>query len=149
MSISRRDFNIGIVISASLVASGCASLRSGSDLDAAYADLENLLNQVEGTDNSALISIAENMREISSKLLNMNRDFESDFNQKAADRDVTDKSLTMLVREYEVNRTELRSELLRTQDELHAAVPVDAWPDVLDVLDRKSQAIVPTRGIEG
>lgn len=149
MGISRRDFNIGIVASASLVASGCAALRRGSKLDAAFADLETLLDQVEGKDNSALIGIAEDIRAISRNLLNTNRDFESDFNQKAADRDVTDKSLTMLVREHAVNRTELRSELLRTQDELHAAVPVDAWPDVLDVLNRKIQAIAPTRRIEG
>jgi hypothetical protein len=149
MGISRRDFNIGIVVSASLVASGCAALRRGSELDAAFADLETLLNQVEGKDNRALVGIAEDIHAISRNLLNTNRDFESDFNQKAADRDVTDKSLTMLVREYEVNRTELRSELLQTQDELHAAVPVDAWPDVLDVLNRKNQAIAPTRGMEG
>jgi hypothetical protein len=41
----------------------------------------------------------------------------------------------------EVERQALRSKLLHLQDELHAALPTDAWPDVLDVLNRKSEAI--------
>jgi len=96
-----------------------------------------------------LVAIAEKISAQSHALLETQRDFTEDFNRKAADRTVHDESLVKLVSVYEADRLTRRDTLLQTQDELHAAVPADAWPDVLEVLNRKSLALAPKRGMEG
>ena len=96
-----------------------------------------------------MVAIAEKISAQSHALLETQRDFTEDFNRKAADRTVHDESLVKLVSVYEADRLTRRDTLLQTQDELHAAVPADAWPDVLEVLNRKSLALAPKRGMEG
>lgn len=96
-----------------------------------------------------MVAIAEKISAQSHALLETQRDFTEDFNRKAADRTVHDESLVKLVNDYEADRLARRDTLLQTQDELHAAVPADAWPDVLEVLNRKSLALAPKRGMEG
>lgn len=96
-----------------------------------------------------MVAIAEKISAQSHALLETQRDFTEDFNRKAADRTVHDESLVKLVSVYEADRLARRDTLLQTQDELHAAVPADAWPDVLEVLNRKSLALAPKRGMEG
>jgi hypothetical protein len=64
------------------------------------------------------------------------------------DRQVPASSLEALAREYDTRRLALLGELLLSQDELHAAVGEDDWPDVLAVLNKKSRAIVPQRARE-
>ena len=114
----------------------------------ALADLDRLLSQIDGEDDRTLVAIAEKISAESHALLETHREFAEDFNRKAADRTVPDASLVKLVDDYEVDRLAGRGTLLQTQDELHAAVPADAWPDVLEVLNRKSLALAPRRGME-
>ena len=147
--ITRRELVIGAAATAFVVASSCATFRRGSDLDAAVAELDTLLKQIGGEDNRTLVAIAEKISAQSHALLETQRDFTEDFNRKAADRSVNDESLVKLVNDYEADRLARRDTLLQTQDELHAAVPADAWRDVLEVLNRKSLALAPRRGMVG
>lgn len=148
IGITRRELLIGAAATACLVASGCATFRRGSDLDVALADLDSLLSQIDGEDDRTLVAIAEKISAESHALLETHREFAADFNRKAADRTVPDASLVKMVNDYEADRLAGRDTLLQIQDELHAAVPADAWPDVLEVLNRKSAALAPGHGIE-
>ena len=56
-------------------------------------------------------------------------------------RSVTMEALPALVDNFDFDRRTRRSKLLHLQDELHAALPVDAWREVLDVLNRKAETI--------
>lgn len=149
IAVTRRELLIGAAAAACLVAGGCATFRRESDLDVALADLDMLLKQMDRDDERTLVAIFEKISEESHTLLETHREFAGDFNSKAADRTVPDASLVRLVDGYEADRMTHRNTLLQIQDELHAAVPADAWPDVLEVLNRKSAVLGPTHGIEG
>ena len=71
----------------------------------------------------------------------INQAFITDFNGQASSRSVTMEELQKLVGNFDVDRQTLRNKLLHLQDELYAALPADAWPEVLEVLNRESEAI--------
>ena len=149
IGVTRRELVAGVAAAACFVASGCATFRLGSDLDVALADLDMLLKQMDRDDERKLADIFEKISMESRALLKTHREFGEVFNNKAADRTVSDASLVRLVNGYEADRIARRNTLLQIQDDLHAAVPGDAWPDVLEVLNRKSAALGPTHGMEG
>jgi len=140
-TINRRTFIIGLGASAMMVISGCATSRNSSEMDTAFADLEVLLNQSSGSNTEQLTSISRRIRDQSREFLNLNRTFITAFNAQASTRSATGEELQKLVDNYEVERQALRSKLLHLQDELHAALPTDAWREVLDVLNRKAETI--------
>ena len=148
LSIARRQLLIGLAGAALLVANGCAVFSRDSGLDAAHAELESLLRAIDDGANGDLTAIAARIKEQSHSLVAAHEEFEPAFNRKAADRGVSEDELTELVRAYEADRIALRNELLHSQDELHAAVPADAWPDVLEVLNEKGQVMAPARARE-
>ena len=139
--LNRREFLLGLGAAALVIAWGCATFRRGSELDAAFADLNALLNQASGADTGQLASIAKRIRAESLKMVDAHETFVKTFNDKASSRLVTGKDLQEQVDDYALHRQSLLNDLLYLQDELHAALPPDAWPDVLEVLNRKSQAI--------
>ena len=139
--LNRREFLIGLGAVSLLIVSGCATFRRGSELDAAFADLDAQLNRASGADTEQLASIAKRIRTQSQALLDTHETFITTFNDKASNRSVTAEQLQKLVSDYEVQRQTLRNDLLHLQDELHAALPPDVWPDVLEVLNRKSQSV--------
>jgi len=140
-TLNRRGFIIGLGASALMLISGCATSRNSSEMDTAFADLEVLLNQSGGSNTEQLASIARRIRDQSREFLNVNRTFITAFNAQASTRSATREELQKLVDNYEVERQALRSKLLHLQDELHAALPADAWREVLEVLNRKAETI--------
>lgn len=129
-------------------ANGCAAFRSESELDSALAELETLVKSIDGDTDDRLVVIAGQISEESRSLSDAQDQFAREFNRQAADRDVSDDTLTQLVMDHDANRLELRNQLLRSQDELYRAVPKDAWPEVLEVLNRKQRARVLRRAPE-
>jgi len=140
-TIDRRAFIIGLGTSALMLISGCATSRHSSEMDTAFADLEVQLNQSGGSNTEQLESIARRIRDQSRDFLNSNQTFINDFNSQASSRSVTMEELQKLVGNFDVDRQTLRNKLLHLQDELYAALPTDAWPEVLEVLNRKGKAI--------
>ena len=107
-----------------------------------------MLDAIGGDANDDLAAIAAKIGEQARSLVGAHEEFASDFNRQAADRDVSEDMLAQLVRDYEVDRLALRNQLLHSQDELHAAVPAEVWPDVLEVLNRKFSGLGPRRARE-
>ena len=141
VTLNRRDFVIGLGAFTLMLISGCATSRNSSEMDTAFADLELLLNQSGGSNTEQLASIARRIRDQSREFLNVNRTFITAFNAEASNRSATREELQKLVDNYDLERQTLRNKLLHLQDELHAALPADAWPEVLEVLNRKSETI--------
>ncbi len=140
-TINRRAFTIGLGASALMVISGCATSRNSSEMDTAFADLDVLLNQSSGSNTEQLASIAGRIRDQSREFLNANQTFITAFNGQASSRSVTMEELQKLVDDFDFDRRNLRNKLLHLQDELHAALPADTWPEVLEVLNRKAGTI--------
>ena len=140
-TLNRRNFVIGLGASTLILISGCATSRNSSEMDTAYADLEILLNQSGGSKTEQLASIARRIRDQSREFLYANQTFITKFNVQASSRSVTMEELQELVDNFDFDRRTRRSKLLHLQDELHAALPVDAWREVLDVLNRKAETI--------
>ncbi len=140
-TLNRRDFVIGLGASTLILVSGCATSRNSSAMDTAFADLEILLNQSGGSKTEQLASIARRIRDQSRGFLSANQAFVTAFNAQASNRSATREELQNLVDNYEFERQALRSKLLHLQDELHAALPADAWREVLEVLNRKAETI--------
>ena len=67
--LNRREFLIGLGAAALMIAWGCATFRRGSELDAAFADLDALLNQASGADTNQLVAVAKLIRAESLKMV--------------------------------------------------------------------------------
>jgi hypothetical protein len=139
--LSRRDLLVSLTASSLALATGCATFRSESEIDAAFNDLEALLQRVDHDANDRAVLIAERMKTGSLALLDTHEAFVTGFNHRAADRSVTKQDLDDFVDGYLETRKSQRDELLRLQDELHAALPPYAWPEVVEVLNRRSRAV--------
>lgn len=148
LGMTRRELMIYIAASALLVASGCATFQRDSEVDAALDELESLLSQIDDADEEELIAAADRIGQKVRALLDKHERFGEEFNTRARDRSVSDESLQELVSDYEAGRVVLRNELLRADQELFAALPVDAKDDVVELLNRKSRMLAPQRGME-
>lgn len=148
MNAGRRQMLIGLAGAALYAASGCALLSRGSELENAIADLEAFLAGIDAADDDRLVAIAGRIGEQSRSLLDAHNQFARDFNDAAVDRSVTDEALARLAKDYDADRIALRNQLLASQDELKQALPDEAWPDVLELLNKKQLAIVPGRAGE-
>ena len=146
--MTRRELMICIAASALLVASGCATFQSDSEFDAALGELESLLSQIDDADEANLRAAADRIGQDVRALIDKHERFGDEFNARARDRSVSDESLQELVSDYEAGRVVLRNELLRADQKLFTALPVDAKADVLALLNRKSRMLVPQRGME-
>jgi len=142
----RRQLLVGLVSVSFILASGCASFRRGSELEAAGEELESILRALEVADDTKLLAIAGKMRDRSLAMREAHIEFTESFNEAAVDRATMDATLDKFVDSYELRRTQARSALLAAQDELHAAVPVDAWPEILEVLNTKAHAATSQTG---
>ena len=140
-NIDRRSFIISLAASALLVVSGCATLRRESEIDAAFADLEALLKASDEGDLNEVTSIVERIQAGSRKLLDTHETFLAQFNEGAIDRTVSSDDLNKLVDDYLEQRKEQRDDLLHLQDDLHTALPEDTWPEVREVLNRRTTAV--------
>ena len=121
-----------------LASSGCAAFRSKSEIDAAFADLEALL---EAGNQSDAVEIAKRMKVGSYALLETHESFVTQFDSSARNRGVAASDLHAIVDDYLASRKSQRDEILRMQDELHAAIPASAWQEIHEVLTRKVDAV--------
>ena len=149
LTLTRRTLLASTCAAALLLVEGCALFGGASELDERLAELDRLLEQLKGADATALARISTKLSEQLHGLLDAHREFAVAFNDAAADRSVPDEALLDLVSRYESDRRARRDALLRTQDELHDAIPAEAWPEVAQLLNRKSQFVAPRRGREG
>ena len=139
---------IGLAGVALYAASGCTLLGRGSELENAIGELEAFLAGIDAADDDRLVAIAGRISEQSRSLLDAHNQFARDFNDAAIDRGVKDETLAQLANDYDADRIALRNQLLASQDELKQALPDEAWPDVLELLNKKQLAIVPGRAGE-
>ncbi len=138
---NRREFLIRLSAVSLLIASGCATFRRRSELEEAFAELETLLNQASDAYADQLASIVKHIQTRSQTLVKNHQTFVEDFNRMASKRSVTAEELQKMVDNYDHTRKKLRNDLLYLQDELHAALPPRIWPEVVEVLNCKSQTI--------
>ena len=139
--MNRRRFLVAVSAAALLLMSACATFRRESEIDAAFADLESLLNSAGGNDPDEVAAIAERMKTATRALLDTHEAFMKEFNDQAANRNVTPGDLDALLNDYLASRKTQRDALLNMQDELYATIPADAWPEIQKVLNRKSKVI--------
>jgi hypothetical protein len=142
----RRQLLIGLLSALFVVTSGCATFRRTSELEAAAEELEELLSTLRAANETELLALAEKIKEQSLELQQAHIEFAESFNEAAADRATSDAALLTLVADYEARRKRSRRKLLDAQDELHAMIPDDAWPDVLAVLNTKAQVVASQAG---
>jgi len=145
LSPNRRQL-LRLAIASVLVINGCAMLRGRSDLDAAQDDLRNLLDSFEpdSGQNVILASIARRIENQSSELVTEQQEFLHSFDTLMNKRDVTETQLSQIIDAYNDRRRWLRDDLIRLQDDLHAALSPEDWTEVIQVLNRKGEAIAST-----
>ena len=138
--MNRRDFLVCIVSVAAL--SGCGLLPSrASEIDRLFDELDALVANLPVQQRENLESLADSLHKKSSQLLADHQDFLENFNDSASDRTVSGEELEDLYEAYESQRVAQRNDILRLQDDLHAAVPAEAWTDIRDVLNRKGALV--------
>lgn len=144
--LDRRQVLIGLLSASIVLTSGCATFRRTSELEAAAEELESLLDALDAANETELLALAEKIKDQSLELQQAHVEFAESFNEAAKARQTSDEALDDLVTDYEARRTRARRKLLEAQDELHARVPGEAWPDVLEVLNTKAQAVASQAG---
>ena len=146
MSPNRRQV-IGLAAAAFVLAvSGCATFRRGSELEEAFADLESLLDELAKNDARQvyLASVARRIKIRCRALIAEHEEFVLSFGTMLSTRDISEAQLSRVINEYGERREWLRNDLLRLKYELHDALTVDEWAEVVQVLNHKSQAVAET-----
>jgi hypothetical protein len=148
--ISRRRM-LQLVAASLVVVSGCSVFRTTSELEEAREELRALLGELADGDAERvrLLAIGHRINARANELVGEHRAFIRNFNNLAANRDVTTDELTSLVADYEARRIWLRDDLLRLQDSMKAALSADEWERVLDILNRKGGAITEKARVAG
>ena len=149
MDHRRRKLIIGIGATIALLATACSTFRSRSEIDLVADELEAQLRSLNGPGMDERLAIAEDLRREAQALRDAHDTFAKRFNQLALDRDVPALDLHQLFHDYEMERTAMRKKMLETQDRLHATLSDGQWPQVLDILNRKSAAVASGRGTVG
>ena len=139
--LSRRQA-LKLAVASVLLVSGCSTMTSSSDLDAAMSDLDVALNQIGGNgEQEKLASIARRIEARAQDLAAKHRVFSDDFDRLLSEYDATEAQLEQLIETYATRRVALRNDLLQLQDELHAALTPDQWAEVVEVLNNTGNAI--------
>jgi len=139
--LSRRQA-LKLAVASVLLVSGCTTTSSGSDLDAATNDLDIVLNQMGGNDEQEkLTSIARRIQSRARELAAEHREFVNSFDHLLSDYNATEAQLKQLIEAYATRRKLLRDDLLHLQDELHAAMTLDQWVRVVQVLNQTGKAL--------
>jgi hypothetical protein len=152
--MTRRDaVRVSLVTAATLVVTGCLSPeRSGPDLASAQRQLKRALDDVADDEvaRTRLYSIAEQIERRARQLVEEHEAFLVRFDELSRNRGTTESELMDLVDSVAVRqRTALRDDLLRLQDELRAEVTRDDWAIVAEVLNGSGGRIHEPRLQEG
>jgi hypothetical protein len=140
--VGRRQF-LNLAAASLLLVSGCATFRSGSDLDTYQEELRRLLDDIAENygEQLRLTSIARRIEIRSHELVAEHQEFVDTLNSLMSTRDVTEVQLMQSVDSYSGRRKWLRNDLLQLQDELHNALAPDEWAEVITILNRTGQAV--------
>ena len=149
MDFARRQLIIGIGATIAFLTTACSVFRRQSEIDRVADELDTQLRRMDGPGMDERLAIAEDIRRQTDALLDTHDTFANEFNRRAIDRNVPAEDLYQLVSDYESERAALRKKLLQSQDHLHAAVSDDQWPQVLELLNRKSDIVASGRGTMG
>lgn len=143
-ALKRREVLVGLAVAAFLALPACngLSLRRQSDLETAFTDLDQLLDEANhGSNTAELRDTATAIRETATELVSNHKSFEASFNSSASDRSISSDELQQLVIKYDSQRRMQRDRLLKLQDQLHDNMPPELWDEARDILNRKGQAI--------
>jgi len=139
--LSRR-LALKLAVASVLLVSGCTSMSSSSDLDAAMSDLDVAINEVGGNgEQEKLASIARRIEARAQDLAAKHRAFTDNFDRLLSEYDATEAQLEQLIETYATRREALRNDLLHLQDELHAALTPDQWTEVVQALNQTGNAL--------
>jgi len=139
--ISRRQV-LKLAVASVLLVSGCSTMTSSSDLDAATNDLSIVLNEMGGNgEQEKLASIARSIQNVARELAAEHREFVNRFDSLLSEYEATEAQLKQRIEAYATRRKLLRDELLHLQDELHAAMTPDQWAEVVQVLNQTGNAL--------
>ncbi len=139
--MKRRELIVALAATALALSTGCASMRSRSEIDGAFLELESLLSRLDPSELEALRTVVRKMQEDTAQLVETHEGFLRTFNEQALERTTEAQALNALVDDYLVSRREQWDSLLELQDQLKALLPEDAWSEVLGILNRKSRAV--------
>lgn len=147
--LNRRQV-LRLAVTSVLLVSGCASMTSSSDLDAATNDLGIALEQMgDSGEQEQLLSIARRIESTVRELAAEHREFVNRFDNLLSEYESTKAQLEQLIEAYAGRRKLLRDDLLHLQDELHAAMTPDEWARVVQVLNRTGKALASYTLSEG
>lgn len=138
--LDRRQL-LRLAAAALLAAAGCTNVRQGSDLDAAVNELDRLLDEMDDDQQRRLVDIVQRIQARARELAGEHRTFTDSFDRMLTAYDATEAQLERLTADYNRQRRNKRNELLRLQDELHAAVTPEDWSDIVRALNRAGQSL--------
>lgn len=140
-AFSRRQY-IALLSAASLVCvAGCASLTASSEINELNSDLRARLATIPASDNSELVNIARQIEALSSSMIEAHLTFVDEFNRLSIDQSTSSRQLTEASSSYDADRLSRRSQLLGLQQQLQGSVPDEYWPEVAEILYKKSDVL--------
>jgi len=138
---TRRQALSALAAAAVVTLLGCARFPSGNGLDRMVSDLDAALAKAPDDAAPGLIAISHQIQSQARALITSQEGFSTEFDRLSEDPNVSDDTLLRLVATYENERRTKRDNLLDLQDQLHASVSKDLWPDVQEILARKARLI--------
>lgn len=138
--LERRRF-LKLAAAAITVAAGCSRVKPEPDLDTAMSELNRILKDIGDNGQKQVISIAQRIKLRAGELADEHRAFTASFDRLLSRYDTNEAVLGELTGTYNRNRVLKRNELLRLQDELHAALTPDEWAEVVRVLNRAGTSL--------
>ena len=140
MLLERRRF-LKLAVAAITVTAACSRVRPESDLDTAMSNLNQILKDTGDNGQKQVISIAQRIQVRAGELADEHRAFTASFDRLLSRYDTNEAVLGELTEAYNRNRILKRNELLRLQDELHAALTPEEWAEVVRVLNQAGTSL--------
>jgi len=140
-AFSRRQY-IVLLSAASLVCvASCASLTASSEINELNSDLRAILATIPASDNSDLVNIARQIEAMSSSMIEAHHAFLDEFDRLSIDQSTSSRLLTEVSSSYDADRVSRRSRLLELQQQLQGSIPEEYWPEVAEILYKKSDVL--------
>jgi hypothetical protein len=147
-AFSRRQY-IALLSAASLVCiAGCSSLTASSEINELNSDLRAKLATIPASDNSDLVNTARQIEAMSSSMIEAHQTFLDEFNRLSIDQSTSSRQLTEISSSYDADRVSRRSKLLELQQQLQGSIPDEYWPEVAEILYKKSDVLIGETRLE-
>jgi chromosome segregation ATPase len=142
-TVNRREFiRAGLGAAALLALGGCATFRRSSDLDKAYSNLQETLDDLTDDEvrQSRLASIARRIENRCRELIQEHEEFRDRFHSLSRKRNTTTAELDEVVESFAARRTKQRNELFLIQDELRQELTEEEWASAVEALNKTQEA---------